>query len=152
MYLMIQQFNRKLSEESVSADRNGSESVPRRSTRSKQKPDRYSHNISATVASIDQDPCSVSEARSATDKDGWEQAMKMEMDSLHSNEVFELVEPPADRKVVGSKWIVKQKVAADGAVERYKARLVAQGCTQRFGLDYEETFRPLFVLNRSGPW
>ena len=69
------------SEESVSANRNASESVPRRSTRSKQKPDRYSHNISATVASIDQDPCSVSEARSAPDKDEWERAMKMEMDS-----------------------------------------------------------------------
>ena len=61
----------------------------------------------------------------------------------HSNEVWELVESPADRKVVGSKWIFKRKVDADGAVERYKARLVAQGCTQRFGLDYEETFRPV---------
>ena len=69
--------------------------------------------------------------------------MKMEMDSLHSNEVWELVEPPADRKVVGSKWIFKRKVDADGTVERYKARLVAQGCTQRFGLDYEETFSPV---------
>ena len=69
--------------------------------------------------------------------------MKMEMDSLHSNQVWELVEPPADRKIVGSKWIFKQKGDADGAVERYKARLVAQGCTQWFGLDYEETFSPV---------
>ena len=133
----------KSSEESVSPDRIASESVPRRSTRNKQKPDRYSYNITATVASIDQDPCSVSEARSAPDKDEWERAMNMEMDSLHANEVWELVEPPADRKVVGSKWIFKRKVDADGTVERYKSRLVAQGCTQRFGLDYEETFSPV---------
>lgn len=69
--------------------------------------------------------------------------MEREMESLHSNEVWELVEPPPDRKIVGSKWIFKRKVDADGAVTRYKARLVAQGCSQRFGLDYEETFSPV---------
>ena len=87
-----------------------------------------------------QDLSSVAEARSAPDKVKWEKAMGREMKSLHSNEVWELVEPPPDRKVVGKKWIFKRKVDADGAVERYKARLVAQGRTQKFGLDYEETF------------
>ena len=51
--------------------------------------------------------------------------MEREMESLHSNEVWELVEPPPNWKVVGSKWIFKRKVNADGAVERYKAQLVA---------------------------
>ena len=50
------------------------------------------------------------------------------------------MEPPPDWKVGGSKWIFKQKIDADGAVEWYNACLVAQGCTQKFGLDYEETF------------
>ena len=66
--------------------------------------------------------------------------MKREMESLWSNEVWELVEPPPNRKIVGSKWIFKHKLDVDGTVEHYKARLVAQGCTQVFGLDYEETF------------
>ena len=96
-----------------------------------------------------QDPSSVPEARSAPDKVKWEKAMR-EMKSLCSNEVWELVEPPPNRKVVGNKGIYKRKVDADGAVERYKARLVAQGCTQKFGLDYEETFSPLFVSYPSG--
>ena len=66
--------------------------------------------------------------------------MEAEMKSLQSNNVWELVYPPPNRKVIGSKWIFKCKVNADVVVEHYKARLVAQGCTQRYGLDYEETF------------
>ena len=69
--------------------------------------------------------------------------METEMRSLLSNKVWELVEPPPNRKIVGSKWVFKRKIDANGIVERYKARLVAQGCTQKFGLDYEETFSPV---------
>ena len=80
--------------------------------------------------------------------------MKTEMESLWSkfNEVWELVEPPLNQKIIGSKWIFKHKVDADGTVEHYKARLVAQDCTQMFGLDYEETFSPVvqFESNHVG--
>ena len=51
--------------------------------------------------------------------------------------------PPLNRKIVGSKWIFKQKRDAEGTVTQYKAQLVAQGCSQIFGLDYEETFSPV---------
>ena len=61
----------------------------------------------------------------------------------HSNDVWDLVELPSGRSAVGSKWVFKQKVDADGLVERHKARLVAQGCSQRFGLNYDETFCPV---------
>ena len=37
----------------------------------------------------------------------------------------------------------KRKVGANGIVERYKACLVAQGFSQRFGVDYNETFCPV---------
>ena len=69
--------------------------------------------------------------------------METEMKSLLSNKVWELVKPPPNRKIIGSKWVFKWKIDANGIVERYKARLVAQGCTQKFGLDYEETFSPV---------
>ena len=120
-------------EESTASNPIVPEPFLRRSTRDRQQPDRYSHNL--TLASTEQqDPSSVAEAKSTPDKAKWEEAMEREMESLHSNEVWELVEPPPNRKIV---------VDADGAVARYKARLVAQGCTQRFGLDYEETFSPV---------
>lgn len=68
------------------------------------------------------------------------EAMKQEMESLRQNDVWKLVGPPAGRKVIGSKWVFKCKVNANGDVERYKERLVAQGHNQRYRLDYEETF------------
>ena len=70
-------------------------------------------------------------------------AMQKEMESIHSNEVWDLVELPKDRKLVGNKWVFKNKTKADGLIERYKARLVAQGFPQKQGLDYDETFSPV---------
>ena len=55
----------------------------------------------------------------------------------------DLVEPPPGRKIVGSKWVFKKKTEPDGTVKRYKARLVAQGHTQKYGTDYDETFCPV---------
>ena len=57
-----------------------------------------------------------------------------------NNDVWDLVELPKDRNSVGSKWVFKVKTGADGSIECYKARLVAQGFSQQFGMDYEETF------------
>lgn len=42
--------------------------------------------------------------------------------------------------VVGSRWIYKIKDAADGNVEKYKARFVAKGYAQKEGIDYKQTF------------
>ena len=69
--------------------------------------------------------------------------MQAEMDSLRDHDVWELVELPEDCKPVGSKWVFKLKTNADGSVERCRARIVAQGYSQKEGLDYDETFSPV---------
>ena len=67
-------------------------------------------------------------------------AMEKEIESLRKNDVWELADLPKGRKVVGSKWVLKIKTDGEGSVERFKARLVAQGFSQKPGIDYDETF------------
>ena len=56
----------------------------------------------------------------------WWQAMVNEHTSIVKNNTWEKCELPGDQSVIGSKWIYKKKISADGST-RYKARLVAQG-------------------------
>ena len=45
--------------------------------------------------------------------------------------------------MVGSRWIYKVKHAADGSMEKYKARFVEKEFSQKEDIDYEETFAPV---------
>ena len=128
-------------DESVVSSPTPAELTLRRSTLIRQEPDRYVHNLALTLT--EQDSLSAAEAKSSSDSAMWEEAMEREMKSLQQNRVWELVPLPPDQKVVGSKWVFKRKVDTSGIVERYKAHLVTQGCTQRYGLDYEEMFSPV---------
>ena len=53
--------------------------------------------------------------------------MVEEYSSIMTNDVWEVVPRPQDRSVVGSRWIYKIKYAADGSIEKFKARFVAKG-------------------------
>ncbi|WJZ86369.1 hypothetical protein VitviT2T_005829 [Vitis vinifera] len=69
--------------------------------------------------------------------------MKDEMSSMRCNDVWDHVELPNDAKVIGCKWVFKTKKDSLGNTERYKAKLVAKGFTQKKGIDYTETFSPV---------
>eukprot|EP00253_Pinus_taeda_P035198 PITA_35198 len=66
-----------------------------------------------------------------------------EMESLHKNEAWDLVELPAGRKPIGSKWVFKKKTNAEGKVEKYKTRLVAKGYSQVPGIYFSYIFSPV---------
>ena len=57
-----------------------------------------------------------------------------------SNHTWELVDLPPGNKPLGSKWIFKKKIKADGTIDKYKARLVIKGFKQKEGLDYFDTY------------
>jgi hypothetical protein len=87
-------------------------------------------------------PNTVNEALRSPDRTHWQQAMEVEMLAHISNGTWDLVELPEDRKVIGSRWVFIVKRNADGSIDKYKARLVAQGFTQMPGVDYDQTFSP----------
>lgn len=66
--------------------------------------------------------------------------MKSELDALHLNHAWSIVDLPVDKSPICCKWVYRIKYHADGSVERYKARLVAQGYTQLEGIYYFDTF------------
>jgi hypothetical protein len=91
-----------------------------------------------------------SSARAALADPHWHVAMEEEYDALISNGTWGLVPRPQGSNVVTSKWVSTHKLRADGTLDRYKARWVLRGFTQRTGVDYDETFnsvvKPATVL------
>ncbi|XP_062028859.1 uncharacterized mitochondrial protein AtMg00810-like [Rosa rugosa] len=73
--------------------------------------------------------------------------MADELQALHDNNTWCVVRIPKGKKVVGSRWVYKTKLHSDGSVERHKARLVAHGFTQTYGVDYKETFAPVAKMS-----
>eukprot|EP00268_Persea_americana_P044937 TRINITY_DN4553_c2_g1_i10.p1 TRINITY_DN4553_c2_g1~~TRINITY_DN4553_c2_g1_i10.p1 ORF type:complete len:308 (+),score=35.45 TRINITY_DN4553_c2_g1_i10:1732-2655(+) len=69
--------------------------------------------------------------------------MTDELLALEVNKTWDLVPLPENTTIIGSKWVYSIKHRSNGSIDRYKARLVAQGYKQEYGIDYEETFAPV---------
>ena len=69
--------------------------------------------------------------------------MEEEIKVLTENQTWDLVPKPKYVKPISCKWVYKIKTRPNGSIERYKARLVARGFSQQYGLDYDETFSPV---------
>ena len=76
--------------------------------------------------------------------DKWLEAIKSEVDSVMTNQVWTLVDLPEGVTPIGYKWIFKKKIGDQ--VKIYKARLVAKDFKQRQKINYDETFSPMAML------
>jgi len=107
------------------------------------KPKNFSDYVLYKAAVISDDPETVKEAIRRPDRKLWMEAMQSEYDSLLENKTWDLVDLPPDKKALTSRWIFKTKRNANSEIKRHKARLVIRGCSQKKGIDYEETYSPV---------
>ena len=101
--------------------------------------------LAAGVA--ESEPRSFREAMDSHRAEDWIVACREEYDSLIKNHTWELVELPAGRRALCTKWVFKIKRNQDGSIARFKARLTARGDRQVKGVDFREVFAP--VVRRS---
>ncbi|KAG5866685.1 hypothetical protein JTB14_014240 [Gonioctena quinquepunctata] len=88
-------------------------------------------------------PSTYQEAINSPDSDKWKEAMKREYGAMMKNQVWNLVDKPEDNNsIVSCKWGFNTKSDVNGDII-YKARLVAEGFTQEYGVNYTETFSPV---------
>jgi hypothetical protein len=76
----------------------------------------------------------------------WVTAMHEELENFERNQVWDLVEPPPNCKPIVTKWVWKNKEGENGEMMRNNSSLVAQGYSQKEGIDYEEKFTPVAHL------
>jgi Reverse transcriptase (RNA-dependent DNA polymerase) len=88
----------------------------------------------------DPEPKTFAEAMAGPDSAKWKWATDAEIQQHQKNGTFELVELPPGRTALDGKWVFKIKRDANNKITRYKARFVARGFMQQFGIDYDQTY------------
>ncbi|GJZ53792.1 copia protein, partial [Tanacetum coccineum] len=89
--------------------------------------------------------CVIREHKNVTEAlkdESWIIAMQEELNQFIANDVWELVPQPKFMKIIGAKWVFRNKLDENGIVSRHKARLVEQGYNQQEGIDYDKTYTP----------
>ena len=79
----------------------------------------------ASVAAVDtEEPKTIEEALNGVNSKLWSDGLSDEFNSLKENQTWDLVDLPAGKNIVGSKWVLKHKRGAEGEITRCKACLL----------------------------
>jgi hypothetical protein len=103
------------------------------------KPRKFSSYVALMSKTIESEPSTYEEVAK---QQVWKDAMMEEYQSIMKNDVWEVVPRPEGKSVVTSKWIYKIKHAADGSIEKYKARFVARGLSHK---GFSRPLHPLYM-------
>jgi len=78
--------------------------------------------------------------------ENWVVAMHNELNQFTRNDVWFLVPKSNCMNVIETKWVFINKMDESGVITKNKTRLVAKGYNQEEGIDYDETFAPMAIL------
>jgi hypothetical protein len=73
--------------------------------------------------------------------------MNDEVKSMLGNNAFTLCDLPPGRKCIGCKWVYRIKHNANNEFERFRARIVAKGFSQKLHIDFEKTYAPVVRID-----
>lgn len=102
-------------------------------------PGRFEDYVVGQVI-VDEEPKDYKEAMLVSQ---WKSAMNAEIAAHTANQTWELMSLPPGKKVIGVKWVFKIKRDEAGKIVKHKARIVAKGYTQSFGIDFTEVYAPV---------
>jgi hypothetical protein len=103
------------------------------------------HVPTTIVPSISNQPVpkSYDEAIDGPNSEEWKVAISNEYMSLVKNKCLSVADLPENKRLLGTKLVLKNKTSADGALTIRKARLTMKGYSQVYGEDYDETYAPV---------
>jgi hypothetical protein len=84
-------------------------------------------------------PSSLHEALKCDESHKWRAAVDAELNQIEKMGTWSIIEAPADANIVSCKYVFRLKKDEHGNIVKHKARLVARGFTQKFGIDYFDT-------------
>src|SRR5271170_1564438 len=76
----------------------------------------------------------------------WKKVIKDEYYSFIKNYIWDLVLHSQNRQVITNKFAFKYKKDERARIIRLKARLMARGFNQIYGIDYLDTYAPIVKL------
>src|SRR5450755_1179102 len=101
------------------------------------------------------------EALNSDEAEYWKKAILDEYNSLIQNQTWDLVRLPKGRKALPAKWVLCHKLGSKGEIVRWKARWVAKGFLQRYGIDFDQiwasvvktmTYKMLLAFATANHW
>eukprot|EP00833_Pecoramyces_ruminatium_P014940 jgi/Orpsp1_1/1188972/evm.model.d7180000068605.1 len=102
-----------------------------------------------TIYSINYNvPSNFYQATHCKDHKLWEKAIKDELNNLYNNNIMDFVPfVPKGKTIITTRWVFACKFDSNGNIIKFKARLVARGFNQKFGIDFELTFSPTLNID-----
>ena len=73
--------------------------------------------------------------------------MNEDIDAIEKNQTQDIVDLSTDKTNIGDRWVYKTKLNEKGELEKEKERLVSKGYAQQYGVDYDETFAPVYQMD-----